>query len=72
MRLNKIFGDYDKDNDGQIDVREVVVGMALIRKQKNGFGKDKGVLYKIMDGCMPEQNLEMRMLSPVLRLKRLA
>ena len=22
---------FDKDNDGQIDVREVVVGMALIR-----------------------------------------
>jgi hypothetical protein len=31
------------------------VGMALIRKQKNGFGKDKGVLYKIMDAIDVEE-----------------
>ena len=29
--------------------------MSLIRKQKNGFGKDKGVLNKIMDAIDVEE-----------------
>ena len=39
----------------QLCPRQYNAGMALIRKQQHGFGKGKGVLYKIKDAIDVEE-----------------